>query len=116
MLKANPEFLWIRNSEGMSIFHYAVLRRQAKIFSLIYGLKGRVEGLLAERDKSGNTILHLAGMLTEHTVVDKITGAALQMEREVEWFKVSSLLTLQYFLVTFSTTFYKVDILIKLAI
>ncbi|KAG7947501.1 hypothetical protein I3843_14G098400 [Carya illinoinensis] len=87
MLKANPEFLWIRNDEGMSIFHYAVLHRQAQIFSLVYGLKGRVEDLLAERDKSGNTILHLAGMLPEHTVVDKITGAAFQMEREVEWFK-----------------------------
>ncbi|XP_035543056.1 ankyrin repeat-containing protein NPR4-like [Juglans regia] len=87
MLKANPEFLLIRNSEGMSIFQCAVLHRQAKICSLIYELEG-VEALLAERDKSGNTILHLAGMLTEHTpIYDQIAGAALQMRREVQWFK-----------------------------
>ncbi|KAG6632952.1 hypothetical protein I3843_12G014800 [Carya illinoinensis] len=86
MLEANPEFLWIRNSEGMNIFHCAVLHRQAKICSLIYELEG-VEALIAERDQSGNTILHLAGMLTENTPIDQIAGAALQMRREVKWFK-----------------------------
>ncbi|XP_035545906.1 ankyrin repeat-containing protein ITN1-like [Juglans regia] len=38
-------------------------------------------------DSSSNTILHMAGMLTEHTPIDHIRGAALQMQREVQWFK-----------------------------
>ncbi|XP_042959787.1 uncharacterized protein LOC122294862 isoform X3 [Carya illinoinensis] len=86
MLEANTELYFIRNSSGMTIFHYAVLHRQHQIFNLIYGLKQKND-LLRYRDNDGNTILHTAGKLTEVTPIDHITGSVLQMQREIQWFK-----------------------------
>ncbi|KAG7946514.1 hypothetical protein I3843_14G043300 [Carya illinoinensis] len=85
-LHTNSDLLSIRNSSGMTIFHYAVLHRQHQIFNLIYGLKQKND-LLRYRDNEGNTILHMAGKLTEYTPIDRITGSVLQMQRELQWFK-----------------------------
>ncbi|KAG7946505.1 hypothetical protein I3843_14G042700 [Carya illinoinensis] len=84
IVKANSSLLPITKRRG--IFHQAVLHRQHRIFSLIYSLKQK-NFVLTGADNSKNTILHMAGMLTEHTHIDHIRGAALQMQREVQWFK-----------------------------
>lgn len=47
--------------------------------------------LVNTEDASGNTLLHLAGTLAENTPINHIRGAALQMQSEVQWFKVSSI-------------------------
>ena len=39
----------------------------------------------------GNNLLHEAGMSAPSTSLDHIAGAALQMQRELQWFKVISL-------------------------
>ncbi|KAG6678760.1 hypothetical protein I3842_14G096400 [Carya illinoinensis] len=87
IVQANSDLLSITDAiEGRGMFNRAVLHRQHRIFSLIYSLK-RKNVVLNRVDNSGNTILHMAGMLTEHTPIDHIRGAALQMQREVQWFK-----------------------------
>ncbi|KAG2726110.1 hypothetical protein I3760_01G097500, partial [Carya illinoinensis] len=86
VVKANPDLLWTFDSNSRNIFSYAVLCRQAKIFSLIYGLDAK-SNMVYERDNSGNNILHMAGMAPVSIMLDRIPGAALQMQRELQWFK-----------------------------
>jgi hypothetical protein len=91
VVKEHPEdFLWQCDEDGRNIFFLAVLHRQAKIFSLIYGLDEK-NVLSNTRDKYGNQILHMAGMSATSTQLNRIPGAALQMQRELQWYKVSSL-------------------------
>jgi len=87
VVKANPDLLWSKDGNLKNIFSYAVLCRQAKIFSLIYGLDVK-NNLAYGGDNSGNNILHMAGMPPVSIMLDRIPGAALQMQRELQWFKV----------------------------
>ena len=91
MVKADPQYLFAHDSKSTSIFWVAVQYRHAKIFSLIYGLD--TNSALASTIDSfhGNNLLHKAGMLAPSTSLDDIAGAALQMQRELQWFKVISL-------------------------
>lgn len=89
VLRANPDLLWCLDGESRTIFSFAVLRRQAKIFSLIYGLDARNQIVSLNADKNENSILHVAGMLQTSTPLDRVAGAALKMQRELQWFKVS---------------------------
>ncbi|KAI5340549.1 hypothetical protein L3X38_019823 [Prunus dulcis] len=87
MCKANPRIPLMMGDESYkSIFHYAVECRQEKVFSLIYGLSEYDRNHILKRaDKFNNTILHAAGSLSAH--LNHIKGAALQMQRELQWFK-----------------------------
>ena len=91
IVKADPLLLWYINGIHTSIFSVAVQYRQAKIYSLIYGHDAKY--VLASRSDSiyDNNLLHMAGMSAPSTSVDRIAGAALQMQRELQWFKVISL-------------------------
>ncbi|KAG6677863.1 hypothetical protein I3842_14G048600 [Carya illinoinensis] len=88
ILKANSSSLLSTCDaiEERTVFQWAVVHRQHRIFSLAYNLKGK-NYLLYNVDKSKNTMLHLAGMLPKYSPIDHIRGAALQMQREVQWFK-----------------------------
>ncbi|KAJ4717237.1 Ankyrin repeat, partial [Melia azedarach] len=77
--------LYQTNREGHHIFHLAVLHRQENVFNLIYGFR-YLSDMLNMYDKSGNNMLHLAGRLVPSS---KVAGAALQMQRELQWFKGS---------------------------
>ena len=91
IVKADPQLVWTRDSKSGSIFSVAVQYRQAKIYSLIYGHDAKY--VLASRSDSiyDNNLLHMAGMSAPSTSLDHIAGAALQMQRELQWFKVISL-------------------------
>ena len=91
IVKADPELAWSNDSKRRSIFSVAVQYRHAKIFSLIYGLDIK-SALTGSRDSSNmNNLLHMAGMSATSTSINDIPGAALQMQRELQWFKVISL-------------------------
>ncbi|CAB4304880.1 unnamed protein product [Prunus armeniaca] len=87
MCKANPRIVLMKMDEkSRSIFLYAVECRQEKVFNLIYGLSEYDRNaILTCADDFNNTILHAAGSLTTH--LNHIQGAALQMQRELQWFK-----------------------------
>ena len=40
------------------------------------------------KDPSGNNLLHLAARLAPSSKLNLISGAALQIQRELQWFKV----------------------------
>ncbi|KAB1220606.1 hypothetical protein CJ030_MR3G015859 [Morella rubra] len=92
IVRANPDLLYaIEYPTKRTIFMLAVLHRQAKIFSLIYELQ-QIKTSLSGSDSSYNNILHMAGIFTMSTPIQHIRGAALQMQRELQWFKISSLI------------------------
>lgn len=84
------DLLW-EYYEDKTIFHLAVEERHESIFSLLYEL-GSVGGIIVSRanEKVGN-ILHLAAKMAPQEKLNAISGAALQMRREILWFKVYAL-------------------------
>ncbi|KAB1225385.1 hypothetical protein CJ030_MR1G015675 [Morella rubra] len=70
-----------------NIFLVSVLHRQAKVFNLLYGLDLTKNSLTIVQDEDKNTMLHMAAMSIGATTLSRIQGPALQMQRELQWFK-----------------------------
>lgn len=95
MREANPDLLFAVDSCYRGIFSYAIMYRKQNIFQLMHGLQGRKEIFRRYRiDTFGNTILHLAAHLGPSSDRASRSGAALQMQREIQWFKVTYLISL----------------------
>ncbi|XP_042487981.1 uncharacterized protein LOC122068154 isoform X2 [Macadamia integrifolia] len=87
LIQSYPDLIWKIDDESRSIFHTAVAYRQEKIFNLIYDI-GALKDLIASYvDSNGNNMLHLAATLAPSSRLNTISGAALQMQREYQWFK-----------------------------
>ncbi|XP_034684485.1 uncharacterized protein LOC117913589 isoform X3 [Vitis riparia] len=97
LMKQDHESIWRKGIKGRTMFSHAIVLRQEKIFSLIYGL-GIKKNIVARRhDIFHNNILHLAGKLSPPSQLDRVSGAALQMQRELQWFKeVESMVQAKY--------------------
>ncbi|KAF2318367.1 hypothetical protein GH714_006113 [Hevea brasiliensis] len=87
MLKANPNLLTVLNTNRRGILQSAVQHRQEKIFSLIYVLDTRKYMLISGIDEWKNNILHIAATLAPPDRLAHISGAVLQMQRELQWYK-----------------------------
>ena len=88
MVKADSQLVFCKDAVTSNIFSAAVQNRRAKIFGLIYGSNKKIALASASDSTNGNTLLHMAGMSAPSTSLDHIAGAALQMQRELQWFKV----------------------------
>ncbi|GKV28740.1 hypothetical protein SLEP1_g37753 [Rubroshorea leprosula] len=87
--KANPSFGFITNQDNRLASMVAVQYRQEKVFNLIYGLnKAWWAEILNKEDIDGNNILHVAGGLAPDFERAGISSPALQIQRELQWFKV----------------------------
>jgi hypothetical protein len=85
-----PDLLWQLNQTQISIFHIAVSCRQESVFNLIYEIGGNRDSLAGyANSKTKDNMLHLAGQLAPLHRLTIVSGAALQMQRELLWFKVS---------------------------
>jgi len=82
-----PKLVWARDSENLSIFQVAVIQRHENIFNLIYQMTDHKHSVTTDVDEFGNNILHLAGRLAPPNKLNLVPGAALQMQRELQWFK-----------------------------
>ncbi|RXH69498.1 hypothetical protein DVH24_037282 [Malus domestica] len=92
LCKAKPELLDKELGRNRKyIFHHAVECRQEKVYSLIYRTDKRYY-LATLKDDSGNSMLHYAATLSPLEKLDGISGAALQMQRERQWYKVRIIL------------------------
>ena len=88
LIKCDPSIIWRKDGKGRTIFSHAIVLRQSKIFSLIHGF-GTKKSIMAHRhDIFGNNYLHLAAKLSPPTQLEHVSGAALQMQKELQWFKV----------------------------
>ncbi|XP_027178775.1 uncharacterized protein LOC113777776 [Coffea eugenioides] len=85
--KFRTGIIYKRDKKGRTIFSHAIVLRQEKIYSLIYALGTRKSILARRHDFFQNNFLHLAAKLSPSSQLDKVSGAALQMQRELQWFK-----------------------------
>ena len=89
LVNSYPDLLWETDDLKRSIIHVAVLHRHANIFNLIHDVGSLKEFVGTSTDFDGNNILHLAAKLPSKDRLNIVSGAALQMQRELLWYEVS---------------------------
>ncbi|XP_022893918.1 ankyrin repeat-containing protein NPR4-like isoform X2 [Olea europaea var. sylvestris] len=87
VIEYKPEIIWRRDKKRRTIFSHAIVLRQEKIYSLIFDLGTEKRIITKKRDIFKNSHLHLAAKLSPPSQLEKVSGAALQMQRELQWFK-----------------------------
>ncbi|KAF7143361.1 hypothetical protein RHSIM_Rhsim05G0008700 [Rhododendron simsii] len=87
IVESIPKLAWARDSDCRSIYQRAVIERHENVFNLIHQMSDRKHCVSMDIDKSGNNILHIAGRLAPLHKLNQVSGAALQMQRELQWFK-----------------------------
>ncbi|WCJ41374.1 Ankyrin repeat family protein [Euphorbia peplus] len=83
-IQSNSNVVFYKDTLARNIFHIATMNRHENIFSLLYEMGGIRNLSTSGADKLGNTLIHLAGKLAPS---NKISGSALQIQRELQWFK-----------------------------
>ncbi|XP_028758967.1 uncharacterized protein LOC114717910 [Neltuma alba] len=66
----------------------SVSEKEAEIFNLLCGFRFKNGVASIADDETSNTLLQVAALLAPSSYPDCISGAALQMQREMHWFKV----------------------------
>ncbi|KAK6152051.1 hypothetical protein DH2020_014686 [Rehmannia glutinosa] len=69
------------------IFHVAVENHSENVYNLVYQMSDHKHLYSDLQDSNGNNLLHLAGKLAPAHKLNEISGAALQMQHEIQWFK-----------------------------
>ncbi|XP_059436348.1 ankyrin repeat-containing protein NPR4-like [Corylus avellana] len=86
--RSYPSLIWQQDEKKMSIFHTAILYRQESVFNLIYEIGAGMHSLASYvTEDNKENMLHLAGKLAPSDRLNIVSGAALQMQRELLWFK-----------------------------
>ena len=87
----------VSKKDGLNICQLAVLNRSEKVYSYIQNHGPYPKSVLKfVMDDDGNNILHLVGRLAPLHKLNATSGAALQMQRELQWFEVRLFLQLNY--------------------
>ncbi|XP_042758024.1 uncharacterized protein LOC111877964 [Lactuca sativa] len=87
LLLSYPDLMWMVDDEGLSIFHIAVKYRHEAIYNLLYEIGSMKELITSIEDKNGNNMLHIVAKIAHPKVYQNVPGVALQMQREILWFK-----------------------------
>nr|KAJ0198084.1 hypothetical protein LSAT_V11C700360760 [Lactuca sativa] len=82
-----PNAILSVNEDGHSIIQYAVINRSEKVYNLIYQMSEHKNIYRTIKDYSGDNLLHLAARLAPSNKLNLISGAALQIQHELLWFK-----------------------------
>lgn len=89
LIRSYPDLIWKVDDRNRSLFHVAALNRHESIFDIVYEL-GAIKDLIVayKEDTSKYNLLHLVARLPPPDRLQVVSGAALQMQRELLWFKV----------------------------
>ncbi|KAM3694301.1 hypothetical protein ACJW31_07G047700 [Castanea mollissima] len=87
LIRSHPNIILTTNNFHQSLFHIAVKNRQESVFNLLNEIGPIKEITLSYVDIHKQNILHLAGQLAPPSRLNVVPGAALQMQRELLWFK-----------------------------
>lgn len=85
-----PDLVWTLVPNEGYIAQIAIKYRQEKVFSFLCKMPIICKFLVLALDESQNTTSHLAARFTSPKLAS-ISGAAFQMQRELQWFKVCSI-------------------------
>ncbi|KAL1811710.1 hypothetical protein ACET3Z_021775 [Daucus carota] len=80
-----PGIMWY-NIDGFFLFLAAIKERQEKVYNLVHQMSGHKAYAVSDKVNRENA-LHFAGKLAPPHRLNTVTGAALQMQRELQWFK-----------------------------
>ncbi|KAL5755726.1 hypothetical protein ACOSQ2_020472 [Xanthoceras sorbifolium] len=84
-------------SSQRNIFQIAVEYRQEKIVNIMKKMSPtKTRTMCEELMESNNTTLHLAGKLAPAFKLYSVSGAALQLQRELQWFKEAEKIILPF--------------------
>ncbi|KAF5956517.1 hypothetical protein HYC85_003742 [Camellia sinensis] len=86
VVESFPQAIWYVDKDNYNIFGLAVIYLCENVFNLIYQMSGHKQAMMFMGDKNGN-MLHLAGRVAPFDKLNLVPGAALQMQRELQWFK-----------------------------
>ncbi|GJW50371.1 ankyrin repeat-containing domain, PGG domain protein [Tanacetum coccineum] len=85
LINISPEAIVSTDQSGYDIIQIAVINRSERIYNLIYDIGERKNLYRTIVDSSKNNILHLAGRLAPSRKLNKITGATLQLQQDLQW-------------------------------
>ncbi|KAJ9541596.1 hypothetical protein OSB04_028102 [Centaurea solstitialis] len=80
-----PDIVWYDHG-GLYLFIAAIRYRQEKVFNLVYQMTGH-KVFTATQNPNEDNPLHIAGRLSPLHRLKTVSGPALQMQRELQWFK-----------------------------
>nr|XP_011459318.1 PREDICTED: ankyrin repeat-containing protein At5g02620-like isoform X1 [Fragaria vesca subsp. vesca] len=87
LIRSYPDLIWHLDDKNRSIIHVAVLHRHASIFNLVHEIGSIKDIIVTFTDDESNNILHMAAKLAPPNQLNLVSGAALQMQRELVWFE-----------------------------
>ncbi|XP_073033615.1 uncharacterized protein [Primulina eburnea] len=87
ILEYFPHAIWSIDPMGHNIFLLAVINRRENVFNLLYQMSEHKKLATQLTDNEGNNIWHLVGKLAPPAQLNLVSGAALQMQRELQWYK-----------------------------
>lgn len=73
---------------GRNVFLLAASYRYENVINLMYNMSDRRYVFFYTTDDENNNLLHICGKLAPPIRLNLVAGAALQMQRELQWFKV----------------------------
>ncbi|KAI3884325.1 hypothetical protein MKW92_046979, partial [Papaver armeniacum] len=86
-LEQFPSLIW-EDIAGQTMIQMAISERNEKIFDLICETSEKEQmDLVSRKDKMGNTLLHQTAKLAPRAYLHSVCGTALQVQRELQWFK-----------------------------
>jgi hypothetical protein len=81
-----PDLIWTNVLNEGCVAQIAIKNRQERAFSFLCKNPTICKMQVLTKDESNNTTTHLAAKFASQ--VESIPGAAFQMQRELQWFKV----------------------------
>ncbi|KAJ9561969.1 hypothetical protein OSB04_007129 [Centaurea solstitialis] len=90
LIRKYPERALERNDNKQSIFHVAVLYRQADVYTLLNEIGSIKESIINLEDIDGNNMLHLVGILEKTSMYkqfEDMSQVYVQIQEELIWFK-----------------------------
>ncbi|KAI7740573.1 hypothetical protein M8C21_027693 [Ambrosia artemisiifolia] len=88
IIETFPQSLWTIDVKGYTVTQISIMNRCEKVYNLL--VKMMVLRKFSHNsivDKDGNNLLHLVGQLAPTHKLNKVTGGALQMQKELQWFQ-----------------------------
>ncbi|GKV49465.1 hypothetical protein SLEP1_g56215 [Rubroshorea leprosula] len=80
--------LIVTDIDDRHVFMIAIQYRQENIFNLLYGINEEWRArFLNWTDRNWNNMLHVAGEIAPPSQLVRISSTALQLQRELQWFK-----------------------------
>ncbi|KAH6827720.1 hypothetical protein C2S53_015688 [Perilla frutescens var. hirtella] len=88
IIRRYPEVaLEVTDETGMNVFMLGAHNRFENVINLIYNMSDRKYMVFDCTDNQNNNLMHTCGKLGPPNRLNLVPGAALQMQRELQWFK-----------------------------